>query len=89
MLFLTLQFMPFEQPTFDDDIEQNPVKGGFAAFVPFDPPAGRVFMSNINDFQRGLLTVTIFKASGLGKANTLANPDPYVEMILVDCDLRR
>jgi hypothetical protein len=38
MMHLTLQYMPFEHPSFDDDIEMTPVKGGFAQYVPFTPP---------------------------------------------------
>jgi hypothetical protein len=49
----------------------------------------RQFISNINDFQRGLLTVTIFKASKLATPGSLTNPDAFVEMTLVDCDPRR
>ncbi|WIA39496.1 hypothetical protein OEZ86_005594 [Tetradesmus obliquus] len=89
MMHITLQYMPFEHPTFDDDIELTPVKGGFAQYVPFTPPKPRQFISNINDFQRGLLTVTIFKASKLATPGSLTNPDAYVEMLLVDCDPRR
>lgn len=40
-LFLSLTFMPFTKPRFDDDIEMKPVKSGLAAAIPFDPPRAR------------------------------------------------
>jgi hypothetical protein len=36
-----------------------------------------------------VLTVTIFKASGLTVPGSMLSPDPYVEIILVDCDRTR
>lgn len=88
-LYLTLEFMPFDKPRFDDDIELKPLKSGLAAFVPFDPPPAREILTNVNDFQKGLLTVTIFKGAALGTPGVLTAPDPYVEMVLVDCDRKR
>lgn len=38
---------------------------------------------------QGVLTVTIFKASGLTQPGSLLAPDPYAELVLVDCDRRR
>lgn len=88
-LYLTLNFMPFDKPQFDDDIELKPAKTGLAAYIPFDPPPAREISTNVNDFQKGLLTVTIFKASALAAAGAVSAPDPYVEMVLVDCDRKR
>ncbi|KAF8055094.1 SYT1 [Scenedesmus sp. PABB004] len=92
-MYLTLRYMPLDAPRFDDDIEMKPVKTGLAAFIPFDPAPAREIASNVNDFQRGVLCVTVIKASALGSpggvAGALLNPDPYVEMILVDCDRTR
>lgn len=38
---------------------------------------------------QGVLTVTLFKATGLSQPGSLLSPDPYAEVILVDCDRRR
>lgn len=62
---------------------------GLSALVPFDPPPAREILSSVNDFQTGVLTVTIFKASRLASPGLLLAPDPYVEMVLVDCDQKR
>jgi hypothetical protein len=40
-------------------------------------------------FLQGVLTVTIFKSAGLTMPGSLLSPDPYAEVILVDCDRRR
>lgn len=88
-LHITVEFMPFDKPHFDDDIELKPLKSGLSAYVPFEPPPAREILTNVNDFQKGLLTVTIFKGSALGKPGVLTAPDPYIEMTLVDCDRKR
>lgn len=88
-IHFTVKFMPFEEPKFDDDIELTPVKTGLQQYIPFEPPKPRAFHASVNDFQKGVLTVTIFKAAGLTQPGSLLSPDPYVELILVDCDRLR
>jgi hypothetical protein len=36
-----------------------------------------------------VLTVTIYKATGLTQPGSLLSPDPYAEVTLVDCDRKR
>jgi hypothetical protein len=88
-LHVTVRFLPFERPKCDDDIEMTPQREGLAAFIPFDPPKPRVIATNVSDMQKGLLTVKLIGASGLGKPGQLIAPDPYVEVLLVDCDPAR
>jgi len=85
-LEVVLSFMPFEQPKHDDDIETKPVKEGLQAFIPFEPPAPREILTNVSEFQKGLLTITLLSAKALGKQGANGSVDPYVEFILVDCD---
>ncbi|GBF88447.1 hypothetical protein Rsub_01160 [Raphidocelis subcapitata] len=89
-LFITLTYMPFNKPEFDDDVEMAPAKSGLAAFVPFEPPRAREIAANASDFQKGLLTVKIIQAKGLAATSNLAGTtNPYVELLLVDCDKLR
>jgi hypothetical protein len=83
---MVLSFMPFEQPKHDDDIETKPVKEGLQSFIPFDPPPRCEILTNVSEFQKGLLTLTLLSAKGLGMAGAKGSVDPYVEFILVDCD---
>lgn len=89
-LFISLIYMPFNKPEFDDDIEMKPAKGGLAAYVPFEPPRARAIAANVSDFQKGLLTVTLIGAKSLASSDDLlASSNPYVELVLVDCDKLR
>lgn len=90
MLFLSLSFMPFNKPEYDDDIEMKPAKGFLAGFVPFDPPRPREIAANVSDFQKGLLTVKLITAKSLSATeNAVGTTNPYVEFILRDCDKLR
>lgn len=38
---------------------------------------------------QGVLTVTLYKGTGLTQPGSLLSPDPYAELVLVDCDRLR
>ncbi|KAI8467075.1 MAG: C2 domain-containing protein [Monoraphidium minutum] len=90
MLFFSVSYMPFNKPDYDDDIEMKPAKAGLAAFVPFDPPRAREIAANVSDFQKGLLTVSIIAGKSLMAATSMVgSTNPYVELLLNDCDKLR
>ena len=90
-LHMTVTFMPFTPPAFDDDVETTPVKSGLTALLPFPSPPAREIVTNVSDFQKGLLTVKLIKASGLGlgAGSKKRSVDPYVQLVLTDCDPAR
>ena len=90
-MHMTVTFMPFTRPAFDDDIETLPKKSGLTALLPFDAPPARTIVTNVSDFQKGLLTVKLIKASGLGlgAGSKKRSVDPYVQIVLTDCDPAR
>lgn len=90
-LHMTVTFLPFVRPKYDDDVETTPVKEGLAALIPFDPPPAREIVTTVSDFQKGILTVTVLGGKRLaGQAAVLSSSiDPYCEVALVDCDAAR
>lgn len=90
-LHMTVTFLPFVRPKYDDDVETTPVKEGLAALIPFEPPPAREIVTTVSDFQKGILTVTVLGGKRLaGQAAVLSSSiDPYCEVALVDCDAAR
>jgi hypothetical protein len=89
-LTMTVTFLPFVRPAYDDDIETTPVKEGLAALIPFDAPPAREIVTTVSDFQKGIVTVTVLGGKGLaGQAVLSSSVDPYAEVALVDCDAAR
>jgi hypothetical protein len=88
---MTVTFLPFVRPQYDDDVETTPAKEGLAALIPFAPPPAREIVTTVSDFQKGILTVTVIGGKRLSsQAALLSNSiDPYCEVFLVDCDAAR
>lgn len=87
-LYMTVCFLPFVKPAYDDDVETAPVKEGLSALLPFDAPPAREIVTSVSDFQKGILSVTVIGGKKLaGQASS--SVDPYCEVALADCDAAR
>lgn len=78
-LYLKATFMPFLQPSFDDEDEEVAAKKKAAKPLP-PRPTGRVVNSNIADHVKGVLTVQLIRCINLMGTD----PNTYVRMLASD-----